>query len=462
MIDLSFYGFPCSDRKEWIAQAIREAGMRSEEDFVIKDKIEGLNILPFFTLDEHNEKYQIGEGQTKMSRGHGWGNVSSFDLDRESHKDLLDTLNLGIDGLILKWSGEGDIAEKLIGLNPQHVHLWLAPKKDGIAVLKAFLHWAKDQPQEAIKGGFLWDPMEEMLCEGREDPELFDKLEEINQLTSQYPQFRGICIDMGIYLDSGGNTAQQLSFGMIGLSEVLKNLCIGGIDIARVFNNVMVKAAVGGDYFLNIAKLKLIRVFADQIAKLYGASYSVEQMIIFAHSALWTKSHHDQYTNMVRNTIESLMAINGNSDQLFVGKSDLSQEFPDVSSKRLTANISNLLKLESHLDTIGNPSGGAFYLDFLLDRLFDKVKEKLIELEEKGGWLACFNSGKIQDEIKLTRNLQVEALRDKDQIMVGVNAYKEEDIGDGFGFGEDWEESKLQLRRIPKSVLYHKLNISSK
>ncbi|WP_186758421.1 methylmalonyl-CoA mutase family protein [Echinicola salinicaeni] len=457
MIDLSFYGFPYSNKKEWIAQALKETGLKSANDLFTFDEIEGISIPTFFARAENLAQYHVWAGIPRISGG-AWENISSFDLDHETQNDLKQTLALGIDGLVLQWSGEGDLRQKLEGLDTEYLSLWLVPKKDGMAVLKSFLDWANDRPKEKIKGGFLWDPITQMLDDGAENQGLRVQIEEIHQLTKEYSHFRGICVDIGVYLDSGGNAVQQLSYGILGLSEVLKILS----SKEGVFENLTVKTGVGGDYFLNIAKLKLIRVLADQVAGLFDNSFAADKLKIFSKTSLWSKSHKDKYGNLVRSTVESLMALNGDSDILFVSKNDLSHAFPDISSKRQAANISNLLKLESHLSFSKDSFSGAFYLNFLMDRLFDMVRDKLIELEENGGWLACFNSGLIQKEIRVTRNLQVEALKDKSQLMVGVNAYEDQVFPDAVDNWKHWRESELQLRGIPKSVLFDKLNPNSK
>ncbi|WP_215226024.1 methylmalonyl-CoA mutase family protein [Echinicola shivajiensis] len=461
MIDLSFYGFSYSDKNEWIAKALKETGLKSENDFFTFDKIEGISVPSLFTLAEDAEKYRFWESLPKNIND-AWENVSSFDLDQENNDDLLQTLALGIDGLVLQWSGEGDIKQKLYGLSPEYLSLWLAPKGNGIAVLKSFLDWANDQAKGKIKGGFLWDPISQVLDDGLENQSLKEQIEKIHQLTKEYPHFRGICVDMGTYLDSGANTVQQLTYSMLRLSEVLKELSCKGRDMKGVFENLTVKVGLGGDYFLNIAKLKLTRILVDQVAGLFDNGYDEMKLIIFSYTSLWTKSHKDKYGNLVRSTVESLMAVNGNSDILFVSKNDLSQAFPDVSSKQQAANISNLLKLESHISFRKDSSSGAFYLNFLMDRIFDMVRDKLIELEGKGGWLACFKSGLMQKEIKLTRNLQVEALKSKSQLMVGVNAYEDQSLN---VVSDNWEqrgEAELQLRSIPKSVLFDQLNFNLK
>jgi len=140
-------------------------------------------------------------------------------------------------------------------------------------------------------------------------------------------------------------------------------------------------------------------------------------------TSFWTKTLSDPDTDMVRNTTEAMAGIIGGANALYVLPHDIGGGNPSPLSKRMARNVSNILKEESYLDKVLDPVAGTFYIENLIISIFQKVKESLNNIERKGGWWPCYESGFIQKEVKALRNLKMECVSEGKRTKTGVNKY---------------------------------------
>ncbi|GAB3648894.1 hypothetical protein GCM10028791_13450 [Echinicola sediminis] len=461
MTQKSFYGFPFPTKAEWITQALRDTNLEKAEQLAYWNKVEEIKVPPIFTQEdiqglEWLVKYDnLLSPSNSQGNESGWENVATIDLDEEAQSGIEQTLNLGIDGVILSWSGKGDLKELLAGVSPEYISIWLKPKIKQMEVLKGFLKWFEGEglPVETLRGGFLFDPLSGLLEKvGAE--ETGQMLNEINKLTRKYPRFIGHCVDFGVYLDAGGNTVQQLTYGLGVMIESMDMLHKRGGRAQDFLDNFFVSAGVGGDYFFNIAKLKVLRILIGQIASLYGVKVDPGKLKVFVSTAIWNKSHLEMETNMVRNTLEAMMAVQGGANVIYVRPHDFLTGNIHLRSKRIATNVSNILKMEGHFDKVADLTAGSYYLYYLQDTIYNKVVERLKSLEEQGGWQAAFESGSIQREVRKVRERQVDEMLEGEKILVGVNAYSSGVEVETDSMWTNRIEAERQLLPVVKSLMF--------
>ena len=109
---------------------------------------------------------------------------------------------------------------------------------------------------------------------------------------------------------------------------------------------------IGSDFFLEIAKLRAIRLLWAQTGE--------SPKRILARTSLSNKTD-DPYMNLVRATTEALSAIIGGCDDLEVRPAG----FPE----HLAANVQRILKEEAHVDRLADPAAGSYYIEALTHSL---------------------------------------------------------------------------------------------
>ncbi len=131
-------------------------------------------------------------------------------------------------------------------------------------------------------------------------------------------------------------------------------------------------------------------------------SENEESAKLIAHSETnhYNKTVYDPYVNMLRTQTEAMSAALGGADSITVLPFNAIYEETTEFSERIARNQQLLLKEESHLDKIADPSAGSYYIESLTDSIADQVWKLFLEIQEKGGFIAAVKEGFIQNEIK--------------------------------------------------------------
>jgi methylmalonyl-CoA mutase len=82
-----------------------------------------------------------------------------------------------------------------------------------------------------------------------------------------------------------------------------------------------------------------------------------------------------------------------------------------------------MLKEESYLDKVVDPSSGSYYIEYLTDQLVQHAWGLFKEIESQGGFIASFKNGKIQNRIGEVRRNREKLTSQRRQIFVGTNQY---------------------------------------
>ncbi|WP_168196318.1 methylmalonyl-CoA mutase family protein [Echinicola soli] len=393
MTDKDFYGFPPPAKQDWIEQALHDTGVREFDELVLWDALEQLPYAPFYTEEDLGPSKRNPAGFLERSHPHYWENVALVDLDKDTPEIIASVISNGIDGLVVQWSGKGDLNSLLSDIQPAYVSIWLKPTGEVKTVVTNFLSWIESRlsDRSMLSGGILWDPWAEGLHQERPKGVVEEEAIWLHAATKEFPDFKGICMDFAIYRARGVNATREITLGFGVLVELLDLLTAQGAAVTEVLDNLFVQLATGNDYFLQIAKMKTVRVLFGKFLMLYDIKWSENDSLhVFSTTSDFNRNDEDAYNNMVRNTVEAMMAILGGADTLWV-KVHGDESVP-VFARRIAANISNLLKYESHFDEMGDATSGAFYLAYLMDVILEKVESGLVQQEESGGWWAMISA----------------------------------------------------------------------
>ena len=132
---------------------------------------------------------------------------------------------------------------------------------------------------------------------------------------------------------------------------------------------------IGSSYFLEIAKIKAFRIIWEQTTR------SVP--FIFCSSSLKNKEDEFPYNNILRSTTECMSAIFGGADAIMINSYNQSFENPTDFSERIARNQQTILRKESYLDKVKDPSKGAYYIDYLVAELLKDFEIKTVSKTEK-------------------------------------------------------------------------------
>jgi methylmalonyl-CoA mutase len=146
-------------------------------------------------------------------------------------------------------------------------------------------------------------------------------------------------------------------------------------------------------------------------------------MNIHAVTSAWNQTVYDPNVNMLRATTEAMSATLAGVDSLEVLPFDKPIRKPSVFSNRIARNVQVILKEESYFDRVADPASGSYYIETLTDSIAAEAWKLFKQVEEKGGYLAAFKAGFVQEQIKASAQKRDMNIATRRQILLGVNQY---------------------------------------
>ena len=142
----------------------------------------------------------------------------------------------------------------------------------------------------------------------------------------------------------------------------------------RASEKVQFHFKIGSDYFLEIAKLKAFRIL--------WKSKTGEDAYLFTSTDTSNKKEESAYNNILRSTSECMSAIFGGANAIMLNAYNSSFEKSTDFSERIARNQQTILRKESYLDKVEDPTKGSYYIDYLIQELLQDF-EIQSEIEEK-------------------------------------------------------------------------------
>ena len=130
---------------------------------------------------------------------------------------------------------------------------------------------------------------------------------------------------------------------------------------------------IGSDYFLEIAKLKAFRIL--------WKSKTGEDAYLFTSTDTSNKKEESAYNNILRSTSECMSAIFGGANAIMLNAYNSSFEKSTDFSERIARNQQTILRKESYLDKVEDPTKGSYYIDYLIQELLQdfEIQSEIVE-----------------------------------------------------------------------------------
>ena len=222
------------------------------------------------------------------------------------------------------------------------------------------------------------------------------------------PSLRAVTVSTLAYHDAGASAVQELGYALATGVLYLRWLTDAGMTVDAAAGQIGFRVAVGGDFFMEIAKLRALRqAWAAVVAQCEGSA-DAQRAPIHAVSALRTKSARDPWVNMLRETTEAFSAAVGGADAITSHGFDRVLGPSDAFARRLAGNAQVILNEEAHVTRAGDPAGGSYYVEQLTDQLAQGAWAVLQAIEREGDMATALCTGRVHGELA-----EVAAQRDK-------------------------------------------------
>lgn len=246
------------------------------------------------------------------------------------------------------------------------------------------------------------------------------------------PQLRPIAIHGYPYANGGAHAVQELAFVLATAVATMRALQEQNIPPDDAAQAMQAAFSIGGDFFMEIAKLRAARLLWAQVMAAFGVGEAGQKLTLHGRTLRYNKTLTDAYVNMLRVTTEAFAAALGGVDSLHTAPFDEEQGQPDEPSRRefsrrIARNVQVILQEEANLTRLIDPAGGSWYVEWLTDQLAQRAWALFQEVERQGGMVAALQTGWVQAQVAETAAARAQNLATRKDVLVGTNLYANPD-----------------------------------
>ena len=431
-----FQEFPSVSTSEWEDIIMKDLkGADYDKKLIWKTK-EGISIKPYYRAEDIENISHMGTfpGQFPYVRGNVTNNNNWLirqdiivENVTEANEKALFVLGRGVESLgfmLTKKLSVEEFRTLLIGIIPESLEINLVCDSHHEEILKNFIAALKEKETDLsrLRGSITCNPFTEMVLTGV----ITDTQEakSLINLTKELPKFRTLVVHGSIFHNSGSSATEELGFSLATAAEYLNQLTDKGISIDELAPKMRFDFAVGGNYFMEIAKIRAARIlWAKMVAAYNPKNLKIAQMFVHSTTSSWNKTVYDSYVNMLRTSTEAMSSVIGGTDSLTVNAFDEAFQTPNEFGERIARNQQLLLKEESYLDKVADPAAGSYYIETLTASIAEEAWKIFLATEEKGGFIEAFKAGFVQDSIYATAQKRDQDIANRKEIFLGTNQF---------------------------------------
>ena len=138
----------------------------------------------------------------------------------------------------------------------------------------------------------------------------------------------------------------------------------------KINQHLQFSVAIGKNYFVQIAKLRTLRLLWVNVLKAYNMKAGMPP--IEAHLATSSQVESEN-TNMIAATTQAMSAIIGGADRLTILPADAYSGDTSSFTRRIARNVQHILQTESYFDRVADPAAGSYFVEKLTVGLAEKV-----------------------------------------------------------------------------------------
>ncbi|MCI0345180.1 MAG: methylmalonyl-CoA mutase family protein, partial [Chloroflexi bacterium] len=246
----------------------------------------------------------------------------------------------------------------------------------------------------------------------------------------ELPRWNTISISGYHMREAGATAAQELAFTLADAIAYVEAALTRGMAIDDFAPRLSFFFAAWSELFEEVAKFRAARrMWARIVRDRFGASNARSMACRFhvqtAGSSLTAQSVDN---NVVRTTIQALAAILGGAQSLHTNSRDEALALPTEESVRLALRTQQILAYESGVADTPDPLGGSYLVETLTDELEAAAQGYLDEIDAMGGTLRALEAGFQQRSIQESAYRAQRAIDAGDQVVVGVNRFRDEQV----------------------------------
>ncbi len=245
---------------------------------------------------------------------------------------------------------------------------------------------------------------------------------------AEVPKWNTISVS-GYHIREAGATAlQELAFTLRDGIEYVQWGVDAGLEVDDFVPRMSFFFNAHSDFFEEIAKYRAARkIWAHVMRERFGAKSERSLKLRFhSQTAGVSLTAQQPYNNVVRTALQALSAVLGGTNSLHTNSLDEALALPTQEAATLALRTQQVIAHESGVTNTVDPLGGSYFLERLTLDMEAGAYKYFDTIDRMGGMVTAVEQGYPQREIAESSYRFQQAVEAKEKLIVGVNAYVEE------------------------------------
>ncbi len=397
----------------------------------------------FGTARETNQRfrYLLDHGQTGLSVAFDMPTLMGYDSDDPQGLGEVGREGVAIDSL-------GDMERLFQDIPLDQVSTSMTINGPGPIIWAMYLVAAERQgvSWDRLRGTLQADILKEYIAQKEwlfpPRPSMRVIVDMMAYATEHVPQWNSISISGYHIREAGSTAAQELAFTLADGFAYVEAGIAAGLDVNKFAPRLSFFFNSHIDFFEEIAKFRAARrIWARHMKEKYGATNPKAWMMRFhTQTAGCSLTAQQPENNIVRTAFEGLAAVLGGTQSLHTNSMDEVLSLPTEKAVKIALRTQQIIAYETGVTNTVDPLAGSYFVESLTDEMERQAEEYFQRIEEIGGVLNGIENGFFQREIAEASYRYQKELENHQQVMVGVNAFVEE------------EEERIPILKIAPEV----------
>jgi len=405
----------------------------------------------FGSAEESNRRFHflLSQGITGLS--------VAFDLPTQMGMDSDHPLAAGEVGRVgVAICSLADMQTLLEGIRLERVTTSMTINSTAAILLSLYVLLAKRQGADlrALSGTVQNDILKEYIARGTyiypPRPAMRIVTDLFAWAAAELPEWNTISIS-GYHIREAGSTAtQEVAFTLANAIAYIEAALRAGLDIDSFAPRLSFFFNAHNDFLEEIAKFRAARrLYACLMKERFGAADPRSMMLRFhAQTAGSSLTAKQPDVNVVRVALQALSAVLGGAQSLHTNSRDEALGLPTEDSARLALRTQQIIAYETGVANVADAVGGSEFIEAKTAEIEHGAREYINRIDAMGGALAAIEKGFVQNEIESAAYAYQQSLERGQDVVVGVNRFRQEGEKAPPALRIDPEIERRQIERL--------------
>jgi methylmalonyl-CoA mutase N-terminal domain/subunit len=403
----------------------------------------------YASAKESNERYHylLSKGSTGLSMAFDLPTQLGLDSDNPRCEGEVGRTGVAIDTI-------DDMRTAFDGIPLDQVSTSMTINAPAACLLALYELVGEEQgvPSEQLRGTTQNDVLKEYIARGNyiypPGPTMRLTTDLFQYCHERVPRWNTISISGYHFREKGCSAVQEVAFTLCSGIAYVQAAIDSGLSVDDFAPRLAFFFNGHNNVFQEVAKFRAARrMWAHIMRERFGASSEKAMMLRFhTQTGGVTLTAQQPENNIVRVALQGFAAVCGGTQSLHTNGFDEALALPTERAAKIALRTQQILAHESGAADTVDPFAGSYFVEALTDEIEARANELIAKVDELGGSVNAIEF--ITGEIDESAWGYEERYRIGQDIVVGVNAYQEDDVEVPDLLRVDPESEREQLQRL--------------